>query len=241
MKKIVIITAALMLSGCSDPKGIVLGPDPLKQLSEQGEQIKKLSEEDRKLLAAYLTLNTMSNAFGGNAKSVAGMTIGEVIEEAKKIREQMQAKEAEEKALKEKVLAERKAITEKISASVVVAVIDKVVKPKDYDIGRYEDFLSISYAVENKSKKAIRQLKGTVIFKDATGDLVGSLPINFEEKIDAATTLKTDTGSGWRVSGITNGDIEKIARTALSLMTASFEPEAIAFEDGEVIKAPGLN
>ncbi|MDD5276762.1 MAG: hypothetical protein PHR16_11870 [Methylovulum sp.] len=241
MKRMKLLAAVLFLAGCSDPKDIVLGPEPLKQLSEQGAQIKKLSEEDRKLLAAYLAMDKMRSVFGGNSKSVAGMTIGEVIEEAKKVRENMLAKEAEEKALKEKVMAEQKVISEKISSSVVVAVVDKEVRPKNYEIGRYEDFLSISYAVENKSKKVIRQLKGRVIFKDATGDLVGWLPVNFEEKIAAGTTLKTDTGSGWRVSGITNGDIEKIARTEFSLMTASFEPDAIAFDDGEVIKSPDLN
>jgi hypothetical protein len=37
-----------------------------------------------------------------------------------------------------------------------------------------------------------------------------------------------------------NGEIEKIADREFSSMKATFEPESIAFEGGEVLKAPSL-
>jgi len=241
------VVMLLILAGCSDPKDIVFGPEPLKQIAEQGDKFKNLPEEERKLLAAYLSLNEMGNLFGNKSNSVVGMTAGEVIVKAKEWQNQVQAAEAEQKkrddeakALQEKSIAERKVIADKILSSVVVAVIDKTILSKDYDIGRYQDLLKITYAVENKTAKAIRQLKGTIIFNDAVGDKIGSLPISFEEKIEAGKTLNTTTGSYWKINSISNGEIEKIAGTEFNLMKTSFEPEAIAFDDGEVIKAPEL-
>lgn len=245
----VIITAmaAIFIVGCSNPNDIVFGPEPLKQMAEQGEKFKKLSEEDRMLLAGYLTLTEMGKAFGADVKPTAGRTVGEVLVDARAWKEKMKAaeqeakkKEAEAEALKAKVLAERKAMAEKISSSVTVAVTDKTVLPKNYDVGRYSEMLSIKYAIENKSEKTIRQLKGRVIFKDATGDEVGWLPVDFDEPVGAGKTLKTTTGRGWKLNEFRMGEIEKIAAREFSSMKATFEPESIAFEGGEVLKAPEL-
>ena len=100
--------------------------------------------------------------------------------------------------------------------------------------------LSLNFAIKNKSDKGIRQLKGRVTFKDATGDRIGSLPVDFDEPIGAGKTRKTDTGRGWKINEFRNGEIERIAGRELSSMTATLEPESIAFEGGEVLKAPEL-
>jgi hypothetical protein len=148
------------------------------------------------------------------------------------------APKAEQEALKSKILAERKAISDKILSSVVVAVTDKKVLPKNYEAGRFNEMLMLAYAVENKSDKTIRQLKGQLIFLDATGDKVGDLSVDFNEPITAGKTLRTTTGRGWRLNQFMNGDIERIAARDFSSMRVVFEPEAVAFEGGEVLRAP---
>jgi Sec-independent protein translocase protein TatA len=244
---VAIFVIALVVAGCSKPQDIVFGSEPLKQIAEQGEQFKKLPEEDRTLLVGYLTITEMGKVFGAEIKPTTGRTVGEVLADARAWKEKMKAAEAEAKkreaeaeALKVKVLAERKAVADKISSSVVVAVIDKTVLPKNYDAGRYNEMLSIKYAIENKSSKAIRQLKGRVVFNDATGDKVGWLPVDFDEPIGAGKSLTTTTGRGWKLNPFMNGEIEKIAGREFSSMKATFEPESIAFEGGEVLKAPSL-
>ena len=237
----------LAIARCSNPKDIVFGPEPLKQIAEQGDQFKKLSEEDRALLVGYLTITEMGKAFGADVKPATGRTVGEVLVDAKTWKEKIKAAEAEEKkkeaeaeALKNKVLAERKAIADKISTSVVVAIIDKTVLPENYEAGRYSEMLSLKYAIENKSDKTIRQLKGRVTFKDATGDEIGWLPVDIDEPVKPGQTLKTTTGRGWKINQFMNGEIEKIAGREFSSMKATFEPESIAFEGGEILKAPDL-
>jgi hypothetical protein len=248
MKKFALIALVACLSACSAPTDIVFGPEPLKQMAEQGDKFKQLPEEDRMLLAGYLTLRGIGEAFGAkDLKPVAGRTVGEVLVEARDWKAKVQAqeaaakkKEAEATALKAKVLAERKAVADKLSAVLTVAVIAKTVSAEDFMKGRAFAELELNYAVENKSEKAIRQIKGTLAVFDATGDKVGELPLTFDDKIDAHATIKTDTGSVWRITGFTRGDIERIAETPFDGMTTRFEVEALAYADGEVVKAPSL-
>jgi len=242
-----VLMIVLFVAGCSNPKDIVFGPEPLKQIAEQGEQFKKLSEEDRMLLVGYLTISEMGKLFGADVKPATGRTVGEVLADARVWKEKMKAAEAdkikqekEAELLKAKVMAERKLISDKISSSVVVAVIDKTVLSENFDAGRYSKMLSLKYAIENKSDKDIRQLKGLVVFKDATGDMVGSLPVDFDQTIGARKSLTTTTGRGWKLNPFMNGEIEKIAGREFSSMKVTFEPESIAFADGEVLKAPDL-
>lgn len=244
---IVLVILLLTIAGCADPQDIVFGPEPLKQIAEQGAQFKQLPEKDRVLLAAYLSVLELGKTFGAEVKPATGRTVREVLVDArawqdkmKKAEEESKKREAEAEALKARVLAERKAMEDKISASVVVVVIDKTVLPKNYDVGRYSELLTLNYAIENKCEKTIRQIKGRVTFADATGDAVGWLPVDLDEPVGPGKTLKTSTGRGWRINKFMNGDIEKIAAREFSSMKATFEPESIAFEDGEVLKAPKI-
>lgn len=245
MKKCILTLALLALVACSSPNDIILGPEPLKQMAEQGDKFKSMSEEDRKLLVSYLMMSQVGKVFGADVPSPVGRTVGEVMKDAHVW--QAKAKEAQlaEKkrtddalALKAKVDAEKKAISARIEAMVTIAVIDKIVLPKNYEAGRYNELLMIRYALENKSPKTIKQIKGIVSFEDATGDAVGELHVDFDQPIKPGATLKTDTGSGWRTNQFSNGTIEKIANREFQSMKGKFTPLSIAFEDGEVIKAP---
>ena len=258
MRILLIFLMLGLISGCSDPKDIIFGPEPLKQIAEQGDQFKKLSENDRTLLVGYLTVTEMGKAFGSNIKPATGRTVAEVLTDARSWKDKMDAVEleaklkreaaeveakkqkAEAEALKTKIIAERKEIADKISASVVVAVIDKTVLPKNYEAGRFREMLSLKYAIQNKSEKTIKQLKGRVRFKDAVGDEIGWLSVNIDEPIKPDQTLKTTTGRGWEISPISNDDVEKIAYRDFNSMQTNFEPESIAFEGGDILKAPNL-
>jgi hypothetical protein len=244
-KQPIALLIALTLVACGSPNDIVLGPEPLKQMAEQGDKFKKLSEEDRTLLVGFIAASSIGRAFGAEVKPITGRTVGEVLKDANSWREKMKAAEVEQKkhqdevaALKVKADAERNAIADKIAGMVTIAVLDKFVLPKNYEAGRYSELLMIKYALENKSEKTIRQIKGRVEFVDATGDPVGDLGVDFDQPIAAGRTLKTDTGIGWKTNQFSRGSIEKIAERDFGSMKATFKATSIAFEGGEIIRAP---
>jgi hypothetical protein len=233
------------LTACSKPTDIVFGPQPLDQIAEQGDEFRKLPQADRDLLVHYL----MATSSGMADDIVTGKTVGETltaarqwddITKARAEEERKKAELAEQLAaeLKAKVLAERKAAEDQIAQAVLVAVTDKHISPENMRAGQYSDLLMLSYAVENKSGIAILQLKGTVTFRDATNDEIGSLPVEINTPIKPNATLKTDTGMGWKINKFRRGDIEKIADADFDLIKASFKVESIAFEGGEVLKLP---
>lgn len=77
MKKLIVLVTVLFLTACSKPTDIVFGPEPLKQMAEQGDQFKKLPEEDRMLLAGYLGIKGMAQAFGAkDERPITGRTVG---------------------------------------------------------------------------------------------------------------------------------------------------------------------
>lgn len=84
MRKLIsAIFLLLILTACNNPKDIVFGPDPLKQIAEQGDQFKKLPEEDRELLVKFLALHQLGSALGADVKPVTGRTVGEVLVDVK--------------------------------------------------------------------------------------------------------------------------------------------------------------
>lgn len=247
MRIFMITTLLLVLTACSNPKDIVFGPEPLKEMAEKGDQFKKLPEEDRVLLAAYLATLELGKVFNADTKPVTGRTVGEVLVDAKAWKQKIQAQEAKEKArqaeadaLAKKIQAERQAVADKISQSALVAIVGTRLLPVDWDQDRYSPMLAINYAITNKSAKTIKQIKGSVTFTDLTGDEIGVLWADIDKTILPGKTIETDTGRGFKLNEFMNEDKERIAGRKFSDMKAVFTPESIAFDDGEVIKAPEL-
>lgn len=246
MRRLILIGATLiLLAGCDSPKDIVLGPEPLKQIADQGDKFKRLSEEDRKLLVAYLAAQSMGNLFSKGPIPTTGKTVGEVLKEAAEWKKTVLAAEAEQKkrdaeaaALKEKVKAEAAKIDAQLANMVTIAVIDKRVLPENYEVRRFSPLLMIKYALDNKGDKEIKQIKGRVYFTDPTGDPVGDLGVEMDTKLPPTKQMQTDTGIGWRVNNFSRGDIEKIAERDFNSMKGRFVISSIAFSDGTVIKKP---
>jgi hypothetical protein len=250
MKKILSATALLIgLSACSSPNDIIFGPEPLKQMQEQSENFSKLSKEDRELLVSYIGLNELANKFlpGDQAKVVTGKTVGEVLDEAKQWKQEIEAKRAEEqklkaeeearqKALAEKIRTENQALQERINNSMTFAITNTKTLSKNYDLGRFSDMLTLIYSVENKSEKTIVQIKGNAKFSDLSGEEFASLPINFDSKVGPGKTLTTDLDKGWTINQFMNNDINKVAMRSFDQMRIFFEPEVVVFSDGESIK-----
>ena len=249
MKLIPTILLVICLAACSDPKDIVLGQEPLKQILEKPDAFKRLSESDRSILVGYLMAQQMGRAFGGASApdNVTGKTVGEVLTAATRWRAGMEEiakaelqRKSERDARKAQAKSERETIMTRIAAQVTVSVVDKKVIPKNPDRFQFNEYLKIDFDVRNKSDKVIRQLKGSVVFADAVGDILGSLNVDFDKPIAAGQTVRTNTDGGWKLNQFMNGSVEKIATRDFSAMRATFEPTSIALDGGEVLRVPAL-
>lgn len=241
MRNFITISIVLLaITGCGDPKDIVLGPEPLKQMTAEGEQFRKLTDEERTLFSEYLFEGYWGSVHGRDGTPVAGKTVGEVLGHARAWKEKIEADKKAADAQDTETLAERKAIAKEISENVSVAMIGKSVLPKNYKLNRFTEILIIKYAIKNVSDRKIRQIKGRVIFKDLSGDDIGWLPVEFDKPVKAGKTLTTTGDMEWEINECVGQEIVEIAGTKFAEMKATFEPELLLFDDGEILEAPYL-
>ncbi|WP_048438063.1 hypothetical protein [Caenimonas sp. SL110] len=249
------ISMAIALAACSQPTDIVFGSDPLKTMSENVELVRKLPDQDRDLLARYLMAREASAALGmpnieggPDRTPLVGKTVGEAIELArlwetkrKALAEARAVQEAKEADLRKRAQAERKAILDQLTESATVTLLEKRVVERDFREARPFDLLVLKFGLENKSKQAIVQLKGVVYVTDAVGDEVGSLLVDFDDRLEPGKVVQTDRGSAWHVTRTGRDYIERIADANGSTIKSRFEIESIAFADGTVVRAPEVD
>ena len=74
-----VIAVAVLVAGCSKPTDTVIPSDMSKWDTELAPAVKKLSEDDRKLLTTFVMRAKMGQAFGKGEGVPFGMTVGEAI------------------------------------------------------------------------------------------------------------------------------------------------------------------
>lgn len=223
---------ACTLVACSNPHDAPVPSDMSKWDTELKPAIQKLPEEEKELLAGYLMRMKMSEAFGGGPPKV-GLTVGTAISEQKKWVEEQKAKEAEAKALKEKIEAERAALKKTVDGTLTVAVVELKLQKANYQAGTYSDSQVIRLALQNKGTKDIKGVKGDIKFIDIFDKTVGTIGFGYDDGIPAG---KTKTWVGSRDYNQFLPEHKAIANLEEGKYTTRFEPEIIIFTDGSKLK-----
>jgi len=228
--------AVVMLVACANPYKEPL-PSDVKGMEDKSfkTSIAKLSEEERKLLGAYLVRVTIAEGFG--AKVERAKTVGDAIAAQRMWLVEQERKDAEAKALAAKVEAERAAAEKKMNDAVVVAVTSKKFLPSDIYAQRYEDRIQLRIAFENKSGKDLKGVKGAVEFRDLFGDEVSTIRIAVDDPIAAGQTYVWEGSK--RANKFDHGDT-KLANTPLEKLKVRWIGHTYLFADGSELRAPDV-
>ena len=224
---------AITQLACSNPHNAEI-PSDISNLDELKPIIQKLPEEEKKLLTAYLIRMKMSEAFGGGQRNI-GLTVGTAISEQKKWIEEQKAKEAEAKALKEKVEKERAALKKKVEETLTVAVIELELQKADYRAGIYQDYQKVKIALQNKGAKDIKGVQGDIKFIDIFDKVVGTISFGYDDGIAVG---QTKTWVGARKYNQFLDEDKAIANLEEGKYTIRFEPTIIIFSDDTKLKIP---
>lgn len=206
IKKIVIIAAILLLSGCSDPMSVEL-PQNANELKDFQAKIEKLDGEDKRLINDFVGENPLAMAFGNTP---TGMTVGEAIAMQKEQEDRAKAKEA----AKQSAL---KAMNDVINVEYVY-----------HDKSDRAGFSAYQFTVEmtNKQAKPIIGVKGRLIFKDLFGEDVGNIGVEVKSTLEKDQPKYAEATS---MPSMMQGDTFKDGRYEST--DVRFEPEAIVFAD----------
>lgn len=230
-----VLVLALALGACSRSKDVVIPADSSKW-SELGDKTKDLSDDDKRLLGAYLMRTAMRQALAHEQGVPPGTTVGDAIAQEKDFEAKQKLEEAQAAALKARALAARNAAIEGMRHLVTFAMVSKTYVPKDIYANRFSDRVAFVFAVKNNSDKAIAGVKGTTEFSDMFGSPIKKMNLSLDEAIPAHGEKTFDTYY-LDLNQFESGD-QKLAGTDLAKMKVSFVPEMIVFADGTNQKAP---
>ena len=159
-----VLSATLLLSGCSkDPLSVEL-PTNAQNMGELEKYAGKLEGEDKRLFSEFMKENTLAMAVGNTP---TGMTIGEAIE---------YQREQENEALAEQ--AAKQATIDALSNTVDALYWSHT----NYNAGSYQGY-DIRVKLINKQDKPIIGVKGDLIFKDIYGKDVGKVAVEYNDVI----------------------------------------------------------
>jgi len=136
MKKVLCIVIGLMfLMGCGGVKDLKFTKDNQKEVMEQVQKSKDLTGEENGLLIAGIMRIIMVNGPDG----IVGKTVGEIINEQKKLLSERESMEKEQKLLAAEAKKKQEKIAEELRSYVKIAPFKKVFLPRDVRSGRYSD------------------------------------------------------------------------------------------------------
>ena len=222
-----------VLAGCSKPTDTIIPSDMSKWDTELAPSINKLNEEDKKLAAGYVMRSKIGSVFGKEGMPI-GTTLGNAIEEQKKWLAAEAIKEAEEKALKEKMLKEQAQAQAAIDNSVTVTLIAKTELPANYQINEYSERQQFKIGVKNKTEKEISAVSGSLEFIDIFDKKVGGVSFSISEKIAPGGEAKW---TGVRKYNQFLEEHKNVWNLEDGKYKTKFKADAVIFADGSKLKA----
>ncbi|RZJ26116.1 MAG: hypothetical protein EOO54_03990 [Haliea sp.] len=230
----VVIIAVAAMCGCSKPTDAVIPSDMTTWDKELAPELKKLPDEDREKVAAYLIRAKMGEVFGGKGVPL-GTTIGQALDGQKKFEADQAAKRAEEAALKKKIEQERNAAMEQLNKAVTVTLIDKRELPKSYESGRYSEYQQFRIGVLNNSERAMMGVSGEIKFIDVFDKEVGAVIFRITESIEPG---KSATWTGGRDYNQFLEAHRAVWNLEEGKYATKFVPEMVVFKDGTKLSVP---
>lgn len=237
-----LFSALLVLCSCKNAQDVFVPTDVKSWDSNQDFQtaMRALSEEDKKLMAAYgirmqadgagvLPGTTIADALKSQREWTANTTKSEQDKQA-----QEKKLEDDRKALAAKAEADRAAKTKEMNEAVTVAVTRMEFLPKNFQEDRFSDMILVNIAFDNKTEKAITGIKGVIVFKDIFGDLIKNINLSYDEGVKARSTATWD---GTIKLNQFDGDDQKLAQTPMDKLKIEWKPEVYLFADGASLKS----
>ena len=258
MKKFTVLFACvtlLMTFGCSNPKGQRLTEKNKESFLKEFQNSKPLSEtflqeiqgfknlpkDDADLLNRYVSRHVLMEKLRGDAEKeipLVGKTVGEIIELQRQWDKEKAEEEALQKKLAEEAKAKEEAILTELRKTLTLTVFKKGFLPTNYDISRYQEYISFSVTYQNNSQKDIRAFQGTVAFKDLFGDLVKNLNIKITNPIKAGGKANWDGVMDY--NQFIDSDV-RLRNAELKNLKVDWIPEKIIFADGTTIPKDDSN
>ncbi|MDA8956157.1 hypothetical protein N9H19_00870 [Flavobacteriales bacterium] len=169
---------------------------------------------------ADLELLTMS-VFSEQGDEYKGKTYKQILKQAKDYQK-------EQELLAEKIRIEEEEKRIRLGQTATVSMYDKGFLKYDYD-----SYITYSFAIENKSDKNIRAMKGILVINDLFDEKIIELTFTFDSEIASGETLKEEYTTKYNKFKDAH---KKLLNKEMKDLKTVWTPEKIIFTDGSVLE-----
>lgn len=216
MKKLLIaaMLSAAFLAGCTDVKDVVISKK--EDIETHSGDLKKLPDEDKKLVLGYFLRAEGNGLFGEKAEY--GVTVGEAI---KRQKEFIAKQEAEEVA--------KKAVAEKVQKTYSVSYSGF----ENTEIPGIGEGLNLKLSFTNNSDKGIDAINSAI--RLVVEGMDGSVTLNMGDEVFKKTLNPSETAEMIFTAAANDLRMAKIKQGGAKV-NASFEKLEVLHSDGKVEK-----
>lgn len=221
--RLALVALVTLAAACGSPKDKRMTDANKEQVFTEAAQSKRLTVEEKQLLASFMMRATASSALGGlfgaNTPKVtyAGKTVGQIIEEERVFQAQQKGEEGKRARLAAEAKARLDALAAQINKALTVAVFDK----RTVEVS----FMSVTYlklVAENTSGKDIRGFTGRLKIRDMFGDEMHDTGVKVTEPIKAGAKLTWEE--------FVNDST--VSKASLKDLKFEWTPQQVLFADG---------
>jgi len=155
------------------------------------------------------------------------MTIAEILVWGRTEHARMERAAAETTAAARAREEERK---RQLDSLLTVTLVSKGYLPKDPDLERFDDYISLTFAYRNKGTKPVRAFQGDVAFLDAVGDTIYSAHLKVELALGPGQTRR-EQGRIIKYNPFRT-EHQRLRDTPLSKLRVVWQPSEVIFADG---------
>jgi len=220
MKKILSILSLVVLASCSSPLEKNYSEEDLEQNAPALKEV--LDSNDLQLLMGSIFRLTLQG------EDLNSMTYNEILEDGRTWKAEQERIEAEQKALQEKAAREEAERIARLQDAVMVTCFKK-----GFQKVNYQDYLTYGFAIENKSDKPIRAIKGILRFTDLFDDEISSIRFTYDDPVGVGEIAKWNAQTDYNQF---DSDDSKLKNKDLEDLKVVWEPIKIIFEDGSSLE-----
>lgn len=214
------VCISAILFSCSSPLDKKYNDETAK---EDIEAIKEnIDSTDVKLLARSMMRLKIQD------KNLKEMTYSEILEKGKKWKTEQDKILAEQKALADKARKEEMERRKRLSQAVTVSCFEKGYLEVDY-----EEYITYKFAIQNKSEKDIRAIKGQITFTNLFDDEIQSLSFVYDQPIKAESEITYNATTDYNQF---KDEDQTLKNKDLENLKVIWKPEKIIFADGSTLE-----
>jgi hypothetical protein len=126
--------------------------------------------------------------------------------------------------------AREEELRRELDSVLTATVVSKSYLPKNPDMERFQDYISLTFAYRNKGTKAIRAFEGDVTFLDALGDTMYSAHLKVDVPLRPGEARR-EPGRIIKYNPV-RPEHQRLRDTPLNRLTVVWQPSDVVFADG---------